>query len=804
MRPSADQALTVAEHVRKFYYRRAVALRRMVRLASLAGPSSKKEATSLAIITALLVCALLALTQTMSLLPLNPVTLSPTHYSSPDVWITGEYGNSATMISGNYTLYGTTLLLGRVGNSSGASATWSIPFNDAAEFNGVNTTYSVYVPGSLFFSVANSSLRMSFDGLNASYVPGNETTFSWHSGPLWTPNATDLKKVPPDYRATAPYSYVVFNHSALQCPSTVVVTVKVPAHGEIYIPDIIISASLDYNQFVPETATQHGVELLPVYLILLGVGVFVAIRLGLRYCARLTFLGIAIRLLLAPWFMHPDLVVLARYPQLLYNYGFLDFLSFSYGPIWLAQTLLGPAPLYALGVNPTLLSYNFLLKIPMIGVDALTFLVIAKFLQRWFEREVALKWAAIGWLLNPLVIYFTAIHGIASSTVALFLACGLLGLSSLASRVSIAGFVGAVMVLSATVVVVPLLLTVRSLSLRARVLLVALPAVLYFVIVLSLYRNFSALFAYFSALTLRTGQGSISLGAATQSSMTPMYVAYLRLGVYVTPEVGLALLLSMMIVFMASGYRLSGKAVYGAVYFSMMVFFVTYAVFYAHHLVWVLPVIVILLAQARVTLIRASVFMLVLSLTALVVNFLGFWDSTLNELLSFVLFSLMLSPILISPFFPKIRRQVWKKLYSMAPYFGFVSSIGLVIGLNFFVLHYLIDVLLLLASAFLFLRQIIIRRAGGRGIGAGYDWWVRLAICVIPLVGLLVFPLGMGFSLEMLAVLLGSVSMIEQLELTRGFLVRGRRGGTSADLRRGIGGARERVAFVDSKGSLVG
>lgn len=713
-----------------------------------------------------------AYTQERPFTPWNPMLLTPNSYSSPDIWISGVYGTAYSTIHGPNSFTGKTLLLGGALDAAPATANWSLPFDDAAQFRGTSTNYTLYVPGLVLVSQLDTPLTVTVDGHTFSYQPTNVTHQWWDAEALYGPRVQDLHPLPVNFVAAGgDYPYLTFSFRAISIPAEVPISITTPSAGQVYLPNIVFQASLNDSTYVPGTSQTLGLLVLPVLGLLLVLTLWVMWKLeAVRYLGWLVG-GVLVRLMLAPWFMHPDVVTLIRYPVLFYNYSFLDFLSFTYSLTWLGQVLVMPSAFYALGLNPTLASYDLLMKLPALGADLITFLLLIKVLQRWTTTQKAVGWAVVGWLFNPLVIYYPYIHGLTETVVALMIAVGVFGFLHGRQRWGALGVAAAVLTISATVALYPLTFVTQGIRNRWRLCSLIVPPLLYAIIVLSLYGSPSVLVSYFLAMTGRTNPNVVTFGASTLSSMTPLFALYTRTGVYLTPFLGMTLLTSIALWAYLKGYRFPLVSFPYLAYLSMVTFYMTYETFYVQHLVWIVPLVIALLVQAGVSLKRGAVYLTIFAAVGLIDNYLAPRSVEGNPYVGMVLFGLLVVPL----FFPfDWTSQVRRTLLSLRPalpVISLVSALGLSVSLLMrSSVLWIPSVVLVSTLAVLVLRMWLAgreRAAGGRPL--------RLALEVAAMS----LPLWIAFSLptnlpalsQWLALVLAATAVLVQVEWVSKYLL---------------------------------
>ncbi|MCE5261613.1 MAG: hypothetical protein LLG21_06530, partial [Euryarchaeota archaeon] len=163
---------------------------------------------------------------------------------------------------------------------------------------------------------------------------------------------------------------------------------------------------------------------------------------------RALIIGLAVRLLLAPWTSYPydaypfygavvsSLAGTGPYGNVLFTYPPL-FSAILFPFFWSVSQFMDPASFGAfvpamIGVSRatgmivpfvTSPAFNLLFKLPIIVGDMLVALTLHRAVDRWKGREAA-DTAFLVWFLNPLVIFVSSVHGQFDALAAY---CGLVG-----------------------------------------------------------------------------------------------------------------------------------------------------------------------------------------------------------------------------------------------------------------------------------------------------------------------------------------------------------------------------------------
>jgi hypothetical protein len=589
--------------------------------------------------------------------PLNPLTLRPQTIRPEYVWNAGVYGVPATDVYGNSTAIGSTLLLNTINTNNSATVTYTLNFLDLKDLAHYDINYTLYVPGSLVFASSSTPLRVLIAGDTFLYYPTQPENFSWYANnPAYVPKNSDLVHTPtPQVTGGGNYLYIPFNFqsSTLALDPNITVSISVPAHGQIYIPRIILSASANFVLNVPNTSRLVGLITLP-FTIGAAIGIYFFLRqFGAWKYAGTLALAFCLRVGLAPLLMHSDVSTLARFAELYFNYHLFNLQTWSYGLVWFASIVLAVSPSYTVGVAPSFAEWDLLLKLPGIAADLLTFLVIIRILTPKLGEGRAYTVAAFGWLFNPLVVYFSSVHGLGESVVALFIAMFVYFLMTGRKLTAISSAAAAVVTLVIAAVIVPPIVVSRSFTAIQKALLVALPVVSYVAVFVLLYHSPNGLLAYFEKITSRTSPSTLPLGVSSTSLMTYLFLPYFWLGIYVSPALGIAAVVGASALLWLRGIETVAQKPLLVTFACFSAFYFTYEVFYVQHVVWAMPLLVCLLALAPgAKLERAIGFVLGFSFLALLINFGSYYEGQnriglVSPSLSMVLFTLMLVPILL-------------------------------------------------------------------------------------------------------------------------------------------------------------
>jgi len=581
--------------------------------------------------------------------PLNPLTLTPQTAKPVYVWGAATYGNATSSVSGNRTAYANTLLLNSISSKQPATANYEITFPSLKDLAGYVNNFTLYLPDLLVTASNATPFVVEVGDHLFDYQPTLPENVTWWSGPVYAPAKSTIVPSPGPF-STGTYQYIPFSfHSAtLGQNETIPVTVIAPEHGQIYIPDIVVTASFYANNYVPSTSRAVAVATVPA----LGVAI-VGIYFLLRRFSAGNYLGtlaaaFSVQVVLAPIFVHTDLVTLARYDLLYFNYGVVNLQPWVYGLLWYGANVLPPAPVYLLGVAPSATEWALLLKLPAIVADLLTFLVLVRILSPRIGERNAYGVATVGWLFNPLVVYISAVHGLGESVVALFVTLTAYFLLNRRFWLGTASAVASLLtILPAALVAVPMFVS-RRFSWWQRLALVVSPIAAYVVVFLALYHSTAGMVTYLASLLRLTDVTHLSLGAADRSRMTYLFLLDQWFGIYLSPALGAALVVATCGVLLLRNRELLPSHALLVVYGALLAFYLTFEVFFVQHWVWAIPVfasLVVLVPGVRVA--RGLIFVFVVSGLALVINFTSYDLVDLAPVLSIALFTWFVVPLVL-------------------------------------------------------------------------------------------------------------------------------------------------------------
>ncbi len=579
-------------------------------------------------LTLVLLAGTLAYAQSANPIPWNLESLTPDAGTGPVyVWGGALYGTQTQARQGaNSTTIGTTLLLNRITSSTPASATYDFELSDLKDLKGHAYNFTLYVPANLAFASNLSSLVVSVGGETLRTLPTLAENVSWNpSGVVYVPDpATELATPGPfAVPARGPFLPLSFQARTLAQNTTIPVSITVPAYGQLYVSVLVLTVDLQVPSVNTPIAGSMGLLILP-FSALSVTAVFVFLRKfsAERYAGTLAA-AFAVQVVLAPFFTHPDEVSLSHFDVLFFNFGIVNLNSWPYGLLWYGTNLLPPAPLYAAGITPSYGSWNLLLKLPAIVADLLTFLVLVRLLTPRLGESRAYSIATVGWLFNPLVVYYATGHGLGESVVALFVTLTAYAILSRRMWTTVAGILAAgLTILPGLMIAIPALFSRRT-TWAGRAALVAVPLAAYAGASLLFYGSPAGLFAQYPAIVGGMEPSTLVLTSASSSPMSYLFLLDQWLGLYLFPLIGVAALLAVVVLLLPMKRELLPNYGMIATYGSLLAFYLTYEVFYVQHWLWSVPVFIGSVALApRVRADRSLAFVTVVSTLALGLNLL--------------------------------------------------------------------------------------------------------------------------------------------------------------------------------------
>lgn len=610
------------------------------------------------------ICAIIVLASiALSYAPIHPIqpTLFTASRTTPsEVWAVGDNGSGPVHVSGNYTRYATNILLNTVNQLTNASASYTLAFAPATALQGLRLNLTFYLFGVIDFANNSTPLSVVFDGHLFEYHLHSTEVVPWYPTPVYVPTNTDLIRMPSNVSGFSGTGYLPFSYLTDRPSLTQSLTISVPAHGQIYINQLVVVAFL--TSYVVNLNTARIVSVLVFPFLAVGTAgvawLFWRFRVGRFLPEVLTALGI--QLAIAPWFLHADLTSLLTYPTLLYNHAALGIGTWGYGPGWLIILDAPFAVPYLTGFVPNAGLSVVLLKLPAIVFGLLTYLLLVRVLEPAIGAPRARRYAIWTWLLNPVVLYFDAVHGLFESIVAFFV---LLFVWALQNRKQ----TGAIWSLClATLLILPVLFAalgstvVRVGSTTRRVLLLVTPMLLYLAASGVLFVVSGTPLTKTSAIALlsRASSAGASYGEATTSAMTFSSVIFARVGVYLSPLWGLAIVASFVFLLLAFEIHLPPKETALVAYASLIAFYFTFETLYVQHIIWVLPLFVVLLLLSARNKERAVAIVLGFSILGLLINYGAVWWPIQDPYLAVPLLTTMLLPVAVATYSPRIKRII--------------------------------------------------------------------------------------------------------------------------------------------------
>ena len=625
------------------------------------GPSPGRPWWPFAVVVAILAVGL-ASAQLGWVSPIDPVRGTPQTAQPQLLWVTGDFGSATQHVVGNHTVEGNKLILNYLVSTANATATWSISFPETNDVQGQTLDYTFWVPAEMQFLRNDTPLHVTVNGEAFRYQPtllANAT--NWPTQ-VYVPSPNSSQQLPGLFGGFLNHQlYVPFSGTFRTINSTVTVQMTVPAGAEVTLPNIVLSISPAPSGASAATAQQRGWLLLPVLAVAVAAFAWALRKLDVRRVGTVFALGIGIRVALAPLFLHTDLVTLIQFPTFFYSYGITNLQSFIYGPTWFASLIVPASPFYAAGVSPSTDAFNVLFKLTPIAFDGLTYLVLLRLITGLRDEKTAYRWATFGWLLNPFVIYFSAVHGLNESVVAFFV---VLAVYLVLRSHWLRGAVGqtlAVLTLYPAAFAIPPLLAIRGRPVRFVVATLALPVVLMAILFLAVYRSVAPAWAYLGVVIGSTSASNLPTYGALGSAQTPWLLFSRGFGFVPNPLEGLILAASLFLVLVLVRRPVSPATLPAAVLLAMLFFYLSYQSFFVQLLIWIVPLLVILLALRLRPSRQALSFLLGTSLFALGINLAAPWFAFVTTVLSLLLFTALFVPLLVlvpSPLPSFVRRAV--------------------------------------------------------------------------------------------------------------------------------------------------
>jgi len=564
------------------------------------------------------------------------------------LWVTGAYGSSTSQVVGNHSVNDHTLVLNTLASAVSANASYAIPFPEAYDLSGHTVDYTLWIPATMLFVRNDSPLRCTLDGREFSFQPSYPQERTEAGTILFGPAPNQTERLPGLFSGfLGNYLYVPFTASAIPPESTLNVSISVPASAEITLPNIVVTATPPASSASLGSASERGWLVLPILVLGAAALVWFVRKLGVAQVAVPFTVGIGLRLALAPLFLHTDLVTLTQYPVLTYPYGIVNLQSFIYGPTWFLSLIVPAAPFYAAGVTPSTDAFNVLFKLSPIVFDGLTYLVLLRWLTSLRGSRTAYRWATFGWLFNPLVVYFSAVHGLNESAVAFFLALALYLVWRRRWQSAAVGETLAVLTLYPGVFVLPSLLALKRRPLGFAVAVLLLPVAVLGAFFLGWYRTLGAVTAYAGTVLGSTSATSFPVYGSATSTQSPWLLLVRAFGQYPSPLIGLVVVALLFFVLAVIRRPPTVETLPAAFLLAMLGFYLSYQSFFVQLIVWIIPAVIVLLALRPMQRGRSLAFLLSLSVLGLVVDFASIRVPYLTSVLSILLLTALAVPLLI-------------------------------------------------------------------------------------------------------------------------------------------------------------
>ena len=634
----------------------------------------------------------LVFAQTGLFTPIDPIR--GVAQSSPALldWVVGDYGTATTSLIGNHTTLGKTLLLNDINSPQPALANWSLTFDVSYDLTDKNVTTTLWIPASMASASISTPLVAVVNGHPLTFQPTHATNVSYYPLPVYVPAPSATSHLPAPYAGfSGNYLYVPLSFTSVGISSTILISLTVPAHFQDYIPNVIVTVQPSASAASSTSARWTGLAMLPLLAAAVGLGLWLIRRWTTPSISKLLAVGVSARLLIAPFFLHTDLVTLSQYPRLFYDYSIVNLQSFIYGPVWYASLVVVPSPLYAGGLSPSVESLNLLFKLTPIAFDGLTYLALYRLLKGSLEERLALRWATLGWLFNPIVVYFSAVHGLAESVIAFFVVMAILLFRQgrhLWTAVS-AGL--AVLTLYPALFGVLAISSARRLKLSSRLALLLFPFVVMAGLFLAVYHATVPIESYIQSVVATTNPTALQLYGSPASVQSPWFLPYRSANLYPSPVWGLVVAAVLFIAAIIFFGGVSEKLVPLSVFVAFFIFYLSIQNFSAQFLIWTLPVFVYLVSMQTARFDRGLTIVWGASALGLVCLYMNLnpwtyrspsWNTYLanaDPYIAMVLFAVLASPLVVwlSPALGKVRWPIadsWRLVVLL-------SSAGLALGL---------------------------------------------------------------------------------------------------------------------------
>jgi len=345
--------------------------------------------------------------------------ISASRYSKPLKWHFFEIGINYVNASGIYMHAGTALRLNNLEleNTSTSQAFWKIYVSPSLSTY-KNIRVKLYISSIPFSNINGSVVIVGFNDYNITLSLDKFTRFP--DGSFFYVPKCDVKEEVEGVKGSfisleIPRIYLLPSENQIRIITT--------PRSEWYVEKLILELEVPPETFSPLTLSPLTTTLLAVAYLIFTAYLLREYLKKPKVIQTAILIGFAMRILLAPFTEHPyDVEVYKQYIRLFYDHSVLNLGYWIYGPLWLFFMLFSTSPIYLFHVilnNDGML--NLLIKIPPIISDLAIFSNLYSYLRRFGDENRALNFSKWGWLYNPMVIYFSSVHGIYSSTVALFI-----------------------------------------------------------------------------------------------------------------------------------------------------------------------------------------------------------------------------------------------------------------------------------------------------------------------------------------------------------------------------------------------
>jgi hypothetical protein len=525
------------------------------------------------------------------------------YYHHPRNWWHFVDGSSAIYIK-NAAADGAALTMGYNIDGNSSIATWNIIFPEYRSVEALNPDITLIFPFSTWSRLPNSTIDFYLNGVKRTYTYNISMSFTG-LGPVYGLDAA------PD--AVDKNLHISYPNSAFEPTNNV--TVVLPPYSIAYVnPVNLLADATSNNLSYTSTSQSRALYYLPVFVLIFFACLFLAYRKPLKVVLIFTG-GMAFMFLIAPFTEHIfDVEVYRRTVEIFYSTGSLNLGTFSYGPLWLFTNVLGVSPAFASGGLPGDFVLNLFLKVPAILADGAVFILLYSLLSKVGLKRPLLV-ASLVWLFNPLVLWTTAVHGMYSSIVALFI----LSIVYVAeTRPLLSAFligIGGAFLPVILILFIPFLLLNRRrlIPILSSTILGFVPAFFlpYFVYETGLFTIFNSALLGNAGLT----------GQELVSSESYQYLLFKSTGISFTFMIGVILATAITIIYLiriksTSDFYFSDICRFFTVF--LIFFFLTYQTLYFQHIVWFIP-LVALACGLKVLTDRPVITVLLISLLFLIV-----------------------------------------------------------------------------------------------------------------------------------------------------------------------------------------